>query len=114
MATPDKILSKPAQLTAEETAVMREHCYRGYVMLKKILFLAEPAEIVYSHHERLDGTGYPGGLEGKQIPLGARIVAVANTLDSICSDLPTGRLGLLQSLARKSNTGRDGSSTLKS
>ncbi|HET6181626.1 MAG TPA: HD-GYP domain-containing protein [Candidatus Sulfotelmatobacter sp.] len=88
MATPDKILSKPAQLTAEETAVMREHCYRGYVMLKKIPFLAEPAEIVYSHHERLDGTGYPRGLEGKQIPLGARIVAVANPLDSICSDLP--------------------------
>jgi HD-GYP domain-containing protein (c-di-GMP phosphodiesterase class II) len=57
-------------------------------MLQKLPFLAEPAEIVYAHHERFDETGYPRMLKGDQIPLGARIVAVANTLDSITSDLP--------------------------
>lgn len=88
MAVPDSILRKPDTLTPDETAIMREHCRRGYDMLKKIPFLAQPAEIVYSHHERFDGTGYPRGLRGEQIPLGARIVAVANTLDSITSDLP--------------------------
>ena len=67
---------------------MRQHPYRGYEMVKKIPFLAEAAEIVYAHHEDFDGTGYPRGLKGEQIPLGARIVAVANTLESITSDLP--------------------------
>jgi putative nucleotidyltransferase with HDIG domain len=88
MAIPDQILRKPNGLTAEETAIMREHCLRGYEIIKKIPFLAEPSEIVYAHHERYDGTGYPRGLKEEQIPLGARIVAIANTLDSIMSDLP--------------------------
>lgn len=88
MAVPDSILRKPGTLTPDETAIMREHCRLGYDLLKKIPFLAEPAEIVYSHHERFDGTGYPRGLRGEQIPLGARLVAVANSLDSITSDLP--------------------------
>src|ERR1039458_6201474 len=68
--------------------VMREHCYHGYQMVKKIPFLSEAAEIVYAHQERFDGTDYPRGLKGKEILLGARIVAVTNTLDSITSDLP--------------------------
>lgn len=88
MAIPDGILRKPGALTPDETLVMREHCLRGYEMLKKIPFLAEAAEIVYSHQERYDGSGYPRGLKGKELPLGARLVAVANTLDSITSDLP--------------------------
>jgi len=88
MAIPDKILLKPGPLDADEVTEMREHCYRGYQMLQKIPFLAGAAEIVYSHHERFDGAGYPRGLKGGQIPLGARIVAVANTLDSITSNLP--------------------------
>ena len=89
MAIPDQILLKPVSLTPDETAIMREHCRLGFLLVKKIPFLAsEPAEVVYAHHERYDGTGYPRGLNGKQIPLGARIVAVANTLDSITSDLP--------------------------
>src|SRR5439155_21290899 len=66
--------------------VMREHCYRGYQVLKQIPFLAESADIVFCHHERYDGSGYPRELSGEQIPLGARIVAVANTLDAITSD----------------------------
>jgi diguanylate cyclase (GGDEF)-like protein/putative nucleotidyltransferase with HDIG domain len=88
MAIPDKILLKPDALTSDEYAVIKEHCLLGYKMVRKLPFLADPSEIVYSHHERFEGTGYPRGLKGEQIPLGARIVAVANTLDSITSDLP--------------------------
>jgi putative nucleotidyltransferase with HDIG domain len=87
IAIPDKILNKPGKLEPDEMTIMKEHPYHGYQVVKKIPFLAEAAEIVYSHHERFDGTGYPRGLRGEQIPLGARIVAVANTLDSITSDL---------------------------
>ena len=88
MAIPDAILRKPGSLTKEEIMVMREHCYRGYQMLRKIPFLAEPAEIVYAHQEYWDGNGYPRGLKAEQIPLGARIFAVADTLDAITSDRP--------------------------
>jgi len=88
MAIPDAILRKPGALTPEEIATMREHCYHGYQMVKKIPFLSEAAEIVYSHQERYDGTGYPRGLTGDEIPLGARIFSVADTLDAITSDRP--------------------------
>jgi len=88
MAIPDEILRKPGKLTPEEQAVMREHCARGYHMLRKIPFLAEAAEIVFSHQEHYDGTGYPSGLRGREIPIGARIFAVADTLDAITSDRP--------------------------
>jgi len=67
---------------------MREHCLLGYQMLRKIPFLHEAAEIVYSHQERFDGSGYPRNLKGDQIPLGARIFAVADTFDAITSDRP--------------------------
>src|SRR5947208_1603355 len=60
----------------------------GYQILKKIPFLAEAAEIVYSHQERFDGTGYPRGLKGEQIPLGARMFSLADTLDAITSNRP--------------------------
>jgi putative nucleotidyltransferase with HDIG domain len=88
MAIPDAILRKPGPLTEEERLIMREHCYRGYQILKKIPFLEEAAEIVYAHQECFDGTGYPRGLREEQIPLGARIFAVADTLDAITSDRP--------------------------
>jgi putative nucleotidyltransferase with HDIG domain len=88
MAIPDAILRKPGPLTEEERAIMREHCYRGYQMLRKIPFLTEASEIVYAHQERYDGSGYPRGLKGEDIPLGARIFAVADTLDAITSDRP--------------------------
>jgi cyclic di-GMP phosphodiesterase len=88
MAIPDEILRKPGKLTPEEQEVMREHCARGYHMLRKIPFLAEAAEIVFSHQEHYDGSGYPGGLRGREIPVGARIFAVADTLDAITSDRP--------------------------
>jgi putative nucleotidyltransferase with HDIG domain len=82
MAIPDAILLKPGKLTDDEIAIMREHCYRGYKIISRIPFLTDVAEIVHAHHERYDGLGYPRGLMGKQIPVGARLVAVANTLDS--------------------------------
>lgn len=88
MAIPDAILRKPGALDPEEIAVMREHCYRGYQILKRIPFLTEAAEIVYSHQEKYDGTGYPRGLKGDQIPLGARIFSVADTLDAMTSNRP--------------------------
>lgn len=88
MAIPDAILRKPGALTPEEIAIMREHCYHGYQMVKKIPFLSEAAEIVYSHQERYDGSGYPRGLKGEEIPIGARIFSVADTLDAITSDRP--------------------------
>src|SRR6202451_4036353 len=88
MAIPDHILLKPGKLDDDERAIMREHCYRGYQMLKKIPFLAEASEIVYSHQERYDGTGYPRGLKGMEIPLGARLFSIADTLDAIINDRP--------------------------
>jgi len=88
MAIPDAILRKPGALNPEEVAIMREHCYRGYQMLRKIPFLSEAADIVYSHQEMWDGSGYPRGLKGEQIPLGARLFAIADTLDAITSDRP--------------------------
>jgi putative nucleotidyltransferase with HDIG domain len=88
MGIPDAILRKPGKLTPEEIAVMQEHCYNGYQIVKRIPFLAEACEIIYSHQERWDGTGYPRRLKGKEIPLGARIFSIADTLDAIMSDRP--------------------------
>jgi cyclic di-GMP phosphodiesterase len=88
MAIPDEILRKPGKLTQEQQEIMREHCSRGYHILRKIPFLAEAAEIVFSHQEHFDGSGYPNGISGNQIPIGARIFAVADALDAITSDRP--------------------------
>jgi putative nucleotidyltransferase with HDIG domain len=88
MAIPDAILLKPGKLDRQEQAMMRKHCARGYQILRKIPFLQEVAQIVYSHQERYDGTGYPRRLKGEEIVLGARIFAVADTLDAITSDRP--------------------------
>jgi putative nucleotidyltransferase with HDIG domain len=88
MAIPDAILRKPGKLNEEEIAIMREHCYRGYQLLKRVSFLGQACEIVYSHQEHYDGSGYPRGLKGSEIPLGARIFSIADTLDAITSDRP--------------------------
>src|SRR2546425_3327824 len=100
MAIPDNILRKPDKLTPDEVTIMREHCFHGYQILKKIPFLAEAAEIVYSHQERFDGTGYPRGLKGEQIPLGARMFSLADTLDAMTSNRPY-RAALPDSAARE-------------
>ena len=88
IATPDSILLKRGRLSEEEMAIMKEHCERGYEMVRKIPFLREAAEIVHSHQERFDGSGYPQGLRGDEIPLGARIFAIADSLDAMTSDRP--------------------------
>lgn len=88
MGIPDQILRKPGPLTDSERELMCRHCAIGYTVLKKIPFLKEAAEIVLSHQESYDGSGYPRGLKGEEIPLGARIFAVADTLDAMTSDRP--------------------------
>ncbi|MGA2430895.1 MAG: HD domain-containing phosphohydrolase [Candidatus Acidiferrum sp.] len=88
LGIPDSILLKPGPLTPEERERMRQHVQIGFDLVKDIPFLADAAEIVLTHHERYDGRGYPGGLKGEEIPLGARIFAVADTLDAITSDRP--------------------------
>jgi putative nucleotidyltransferase with HDIG domain len=100
MGVPDSILRKPGPLTAEERDIMRKHCEIGFAVLERIPFLKEAAEIVLSHQECFDGSGYPRGLRGEQIPIGARIFAVADTLDAMISDRPY-RKALPISAARK-------------
>ncbi len=85
---PDSILLKPGKLTADERAVMESHARVGYELVNRVAFLASAAEIVLAHQERFDGTGYPQGLVGEEIPLGARIFSVADTLDAMTSDRP--------------------------
>ncbi|MCL4524247.1 MAG: response regulator, partial [Acidobacteria bacterium] len=88
MAVPDSILRKPGPLTPEEWVVIKRHCEVGFEVLRRIPFLKEAAEIVLAHQERYDGSGYPRGLKGDEIPLGARIFAIADTLDAMISDRP--------------------------
>jgi hypothetical protein len=88
IGVPDAILLKPAPLSASEIEAMRKHPTIGYTMIAHIPFLAKAAEIVLYHHESYDGTGYPSRLAGEEIPLGARIFAVVDTLDAMTSDRP--------------------------
>lgn len=85
---PDAILKKAGPLTESEWEVMRQHPVIGFEMLQGIEFLRQATPIILHHHERYDGTGYPGGLAGEAIPLGARIFAVADAYDAITSDRP--------------------------
>jgi response regulator RpfG family c-di-GMP phosphodiesterase len=84
----DSILLKPGKLSESEWAEMRKHPQIGYEILKNIEFLASAAMIVLCHQERWDGQGYPNGLHGPDIPLGARIFAVVDTLDAMTSNRP--------------------------
>jgi putative nucleotidyltransferase with HDIG domain len=86
IAVADAILLKPAKLTAEEWVEMRKHPIAGDEILKRVPFLRPASAIVRHHHERFDGTGYPDGLKGPEIPLGARLFCVADTLDAMTSD----------------------------
>ena len=88
IATPTDILLKPAALTVDEWDTMRAHSRIGAKMLERIPSLKEFAPIVRSHHERVDGSGYPDGLEGEAIPLVARIVAVSDSLHAMISKRP--------------------------
>ncbi len=85
---PDAILGKPGALTEEEQAVMRTHAAFAYELLKPIDFLKDAVVVPYCHHEHWDGSGYPRGLKGEQIPLLARIFTVADVYDALTSDRP--------------------------
>ncbi|MDZ7639043.1 MAG: response regulator [Bryobacterales bacterium] len=84
----DSILNKPAALTQEEWAQMRKHPEIGYTIVQGLIGDNEGAEVVLSHHERYDGSGYPRGLKGGQIPLGARLFAVVDAYDALTSRRP--------------------------
>ncbi len=88
MGIPDRILLKPGALTDEEWEVMRRHPGYAYELLSPISFLRPALDIPYSHHEKWDGTGYPRGLQGEQIPLAARIFTVVDVWDALRSDQP--------------------------
>jgi response regulator RpfG family c-di-GMP phosphodiesterase len=85
---PDSILLKPGKLSPEEMAIMQTHVRIGYKLTSRVAFLASAAEIVLTHQEFYDGTGYPQGLAGEEIPLGARIFSIADTMDAMMSDRP--------------------------
>jgi len=88
LAVPDAILSKPGPLTPEEHAAVRRHPVDGYSVIKHIASLRDELPIVLYHHEWYDGRGYPQGLAGEQIPLAARITAVADVYDALTSERP--------------------------
>lgn len=88
MGIPDNILLKPGPLTEDEWIIMRRHPGYAYKMLAPIAFLQPALDIPYCHHEKWDGTGYPRGLKGEQIPLSARIFAIVDVWDALRSDRP--------------------------
>ena len=88
MGVPDGILLKPGPLTDEEWVVMKKHPSMAYEMLSPIRYLRHALDIPYCHHEKWDGTGYPRGLKGEQIPLAARLFAVVDVWDALTSDRP--------------------------
>ena len=88
LGVPDAILQKPGPLTEEEWVVMRRHPSIGYQLLYPIEFLRPASDIPYCHRERWDGSGYPHGLKGDEIPLAARIFAVVDVWEALNSDRP--------------------------
>jgi putative nucleotidyltransferase with HDIG domain len=108
LGIPDDILLKPGPLTEDERKFMQQHVQIGFDVVKDIPFLADAAEIILMHHEQYGGAGYPRGLKGEEILLGARIFAVADTLDAMTSDRPYRRASSFQS-ARDTIRGLSGS-----
>jgi HD-GYP domain-containing protein (c-di-GMP phosphodiesterase class II) len=88
IGVPDAVLLKPGHLSKEEWRVMREHPRNGHLILQKLPFLTMAADIVLCHEERFDGSGYPAGLKGQEIPLAARLFAIIDTLDAMTFDRP--------------------------
>ncbi|HHX87352.1 MAG TPA: HD-GYP domain-containing protein [Firmicutes bacterium] len=108
IAIPENILQKQGKLTAEEFKVMEKHTTTGSNIIKDIKLFEEGGLIVNHHHERWDGTGYPSGLNGEQIPEGARILAIADAFDAMISDRPYRRamnpLSALQEIKNNAGT----------
>jgi putative nucleotidyltransferase with HDIG domain len=88
VAIPDAILYKAGKLTEKERALMAQHPLIGAEIIREIGFLGEAAAVVRSHHERWDGKGYPDGLAGEEIPIAARVFAVADVLDALTTNRP--------------------------
>ena len=88
VVVPDRILLKAEALTEQEWVLMRKHVDAGFRIVSGIPGLEEAAQMVLHHHERWDGMGYPGNLRGSDIPLGASIIAVADSFDALTTDRP--------------------------
>ena len=88
MGVPDTILNKPGPLTEDELQVMRRHPQYAYDMLMPISYLRSALSIPFAHHEKWDGSGYPRGMAGMQIPLAARIFSISDVFDALSSDRP--------------------------
>ena len=88
LGVPDHILRKPGALSEEEWVIMRQHPRLAYEMLKRITYLRPAIDIPYCHHEKWDGTGYPRGLEGEQIPISARLFAITDVWDALSNERP--------------------------
>ena len=88
MGIPDNILRKAGELSDDEWVMMRQHPQLAYEMLSPIAYLLPALDIPYCHHEKWDGTGYPRGLKGEEIPLAARLFAVVDVFDALTSDRP--------------------------
>jgi putative nucleotidyltransferase with HDIG domain len=85
---PDRILWKPGRLDEEEWTTMRRHAEFGYEFLRNLEWLTDAAEVVRCHHEKFDGTGYPRRVKGDQIPFGARVFAIVDTVDAMIYQRP--------------------------
>jgi HD-GYP domain-containing protein (c-di-GMP phosphodiesterase class II) len=101
IGVPENILRKPGRLTDEEFEYIRKHPEFGWMVLRGVEGFEEISQMLLHHHERLDGKGYPGGLSGDEIPLGARIIAVADSFDAITSDRPYRRAASAEDAARE-------------
>ena len=88
LSVPSELLTRPGRLSDAEMAVVRQHSQAGFDLLKKVEFPENVAEMVQQHHERMDGSGYPNGLPGRQIAMGSRIIAVADVVESMASRRP--------------------------
>lgn len=85
---PDAVLQKPGKLTKEEYELMKKHPEYGWAVLRHIPGMERASLMILHHHENFDGTGYPGGLKGEEIPLGSRIVSVIDAFDAMVSSRP--------------------------
>ena len=108
MAIPDGILLKPSGLTAEERLLIQKHPVYAYEMLSPIKFLIPALDIPYCHHEKWDGSGYPRGLKGEEIPFAARIFSVVDVWDALIYDRPY-RKALVPADVKKMITEQSGS-----
>ncbi|MFE8070455.1 HD-GYP domain-containing protein [Marinobacteraceae bacterium S3BR75-40.1] len=88
IAIPDRILHKPGRLTEKEFSVMQEHTHHGLDIIRPTQWLREAEDVVFGHHEKFDGSGYPRGLAGQAIPLAARIFCIADVFDALTSKRP--------------------------